>query len=209
MSSNLPVELKITNDIKKNLFDVFLAIKPLDTNKLDAFYKKNKDDIDKRINTNDASQEKYLTMICEIGNAYSFSERHIEADKILKKANKILKAINRNSTTNILHNSILFCLAYSNFNLRKYFTALSYFKKYKPKETDCASVKTMISICEEKIKAKVLLIMGVIGFCILIVKYSIKWLYPENFYPIIHYIGWIGIILLLIYGFSLKKSKKK
>ena len=180
----------------------FLTIEPSDNERLANFYSKHFKYFNCEPSLNMDSYEKYLTMICEIGNSFSFSGRHKEALKILKKAENIYRTINEDKNSNFIFNSILFCMANSNFALGNYLKAMTYFKIYMPTEKEKNNIDLLIQNCKDKIKNKILNVIGIFGVLIFIITFSVKWFSPDNYSIFFKYGGFISGILLLTYGIS-------
>ena len=194
---------------QKDIENEFLTIDPSDNERLATFYNKHFRYFNCKPSLNMDNYEKYLTMICEIGNSFSFSGRHIEAIQILKKAEKIFSTINVDNNSNSKFNSIVFCLANSNLALRNYHKALTYFKRYLPTDKEKNDTDLLIQICKDKIKNNTLVVLGIFGVLILVVKYSVKWFSPDNYSIFFQYSGFLGGILLLTSGILIMNLRKK
>ncbi len=101
-------------------------------------------------------------------------------------------------------------MAHSLFNLRKYFFAKLYFNSLKGnknfnKKYECES---FIKVCNQKIINRISITIGIIGFIILGINYSLKLFFTEHYNETIEYTGSLGAILLIISGLIYRRNIK-
>jgi hypothetical protein len=192
-----------------DIYSEFLTIEPFDILRLDKFYNDNKIYFSEKQISDKEKQEKHLIMISEIGKAYSFSAKHIEAIQVLQTAESIYKSIGADNKSDATYNSVIFCLANSNLALKNYYISLNYFKSYMKTDKENNDIELLIQLCKDKIKDQILLLIGAFGFFFLSIKYTIKWFSPENYTQFIQRTGLLGGLLLLTYGIMKSIPKRK
>ena len=193
----------------------YLAIEPLNKNKLFAFYKSHKHYFENDTPKASEQLKKYLWMLSEIGVSYSYSGDHKTALKILDKVIKYYElkqgelSINLNEEKE--YNSAIWSKGYSHFDLKQYSKAKQFLKRIN--EIDNLESKDknelLLKICNWKIYNRIAVGLGTIGLLVIIVNYSIKWFSSDNYTEMNIYFGFLGGLLLISSGILYKTKIKE
>lgn len=190
----------------KDIEKEYLSLEPLDNETISAFYYKHQSFFDNDPPKENDSLLKTLWMLSEIGTTFSFAEQHNIALPILDRTvslyrkNALKLKLDLEKEDN--YNSAIWNKGYSLFQLGKYLKAKPYLKNYTKIESSENKMDEdlFLKVCENKIKNKILLIVGILGVIILVFSYFIQYILPEYDHPIFSYFGILGGILLMIYG---------
>jgi hypothetical protein len=182
----------------------FLKIEPLNSIELNNFSKKYNEILLGLLSDENPNKQLIIKMLIEIACSNSFSENHKVAINLF---NKIKPYLETNQVDHFQTNQIYFCLANSNFALKKYRQALIFFKKIEPTGHEKISNDKLIAICKTKIINNILLNPAYLGIFLLIFDYSIKWLFSNYYNSTISSIGVIGAVCLIPYVIHLNLKK--
>lgn len=172
----------------------FLKIETLNSIELNNFSKKYNEILLGLLSDENPNKQLILKMLIEIACANSFSENHKVAIHLF---NKIKPYLQTNLVNHFHKNQIYFCLANSNFALKKYWQSLRFFKKFEPAENEKISNDKLIAICKTKIINNILLNLAYLGVFLLVLKYSILWFFLNYYSPTISIMGMIGAVCLI------------
>ncbi|UTW61377.1 hypothetical protein KFE98_15340 [bacterium SCSIO 12741] len=188
----------------------YLNITPFDTDQLLPFYEMNKSFFISFQPVHPNELKRYLSMLSEIGQTYSFSGKHKTAIAILNRVINLYET-NHNQmdidlTQEVSYNQACWSKGYSLMEQKQFAKAKPIFKHLQdleaPQNADMYEI--ILKICNWKIKNRIAVGLGVTGFLILSVKYSVKWIYPENYSEFFVYFGFLGSILIISSGLMYK-----
>lgn len=186
----------------------YLKIEPLDNFKLDKFYLKHIDFFAHVDKDNKEQFEKTLKMLIDITCSYSFSNRHYETITIIDKIKPLLSHNNVSDIGDSV-NQLYFCGGQSYLSLKYYRHSLKYFNAYRPTNQEKHSIEKLKQLCKDHLFNRALKIIGLSGLTILIVKYSIKYVFTDFYSSTIDMLGWVGAVTLLAYGLLTMSTGKK
>jgi tetratricopeptide (TPR) repeat protein len=146
-------------------------------------------------------------MFTEIALAYSLSGQDEKALPLLKLSLTYIKPD---------EDSIQLCNVYSALgltylNLKKYYPALKYYRKYSQlNPTITEAEKTVLLICKQKLNYKILQIAEYTGVGIFVIYFIIKYITPEYYNTSILFVfgfgGWFVILLSYIFKRYIQKK---
>jgi len=197
----------------KTIENEYLNIDPYDKIKLIPFYERHKNYFDTP--PSDINElRKYLWMLAEIGETFSLDHQPKIALPLLDKVINLYEQNHERLKIKLdderEYNYALLSQGYSLLELKQYYKAKSYLKRFKGSKLDIQfDLETILRICDREMKNRVAIILGVTGLLILIVKYSIKWFSPENYSSLFVHSGFLGGLLLIVSGLLYKTKIKR
>ncbi len=190
----------------------FLQIEPLDGKQLFPFYEKHRDYFDGEPPQKLEHQERFLEMLAEIAATLAMSNAYVKA---LPKLGLVISGFEKNEAILInsdvaikAYHSAVFWKAHSLASLDRYWAARSFMKNVRhPNGPHQDKLDDYLMICNYKLRNKGAIWLGVFGFILLAVKYSIRWSIPEWYSIQISSLGIVGSIMVLVAAFLHKKGK--